>query len=354
MILYVGVISALLAAIIACTQTDIKRVLAYSTMSQIGFMIFSLGAVNFHNGAGDEINALGFSGSMFHLFTHAFFKALLFLCAGVIIHLVHSNEMKDMGGLRKRMPLVHACFLIACLAISGIPPFAGFFSKEEILAATLNANKFAYALALFTSGLTAFYMFRLYFSIFWWKAEDGDARKVQDEHGHGHHHGIPFSMKLPLLILAAGSVFAGFVPVSDLVSLAGPLSEHAFGVQAIAPVGIALLGIILARYLYKKESNRPARAKAALGGMYRVASHKFYIDEVYYFVTKKIIFNGIGRPAAWIDRNIVDGGMNGLASVTAWVSAKIKGIQSGKVQDYALYFFVGVGGLAVLFIYLYT
>jgi len=114
------------------------------------------------------------------------------------------------------------------------------------------------------------------------------------------------------------------------------------------------LGIILAGYLYKKESSRPERARAAFGGLYRLALHKFYIDEVYYFVTKKIIFNGIGRPAAWIDRNIVDGLMNGLAAATAWVSAAIKGIQSGKVQDYALYFFVGVGGLAVLFIYLYT
>ncbi len=203
-----------------------------------------------------------------------------------------------------------------------------------------------YALALFTSGLTAFYMFRLYFSIFWWKTGDGEAR--------ANHHGVPFSMKLPLLILAAGSVFAGFVPVSDLVSLAGPLNEHAFGVQAIAPVGIALLGIILAGFLYKKESDRPVRAAAAAGGVYRLVLRKFYIDELYYFVTKKIIFNGIGRPAAWIDRNMVDGLMNGMATGTAWVSAKIKGIQSGKVQDYALYFFVGVGGLAVLFIYIYT
>jgi NADH-quinone oxidoreductase subunit L len=354
LILYVGVISAMLAAIIACTQTDIKRVLAYSTMSQIGFMIFALGAVNVHEGTGDQVGWLGFSGSMFHLFTHAFFKALLFLCAGVIIHLVHSNEMKDMGGLRKRMPFVHVCFLIGCLAISGIPPFAGFFSKEEILAATLKANKLVYALALFTSGLTAFYMFRLYFSIFWGKREEEDARKTADGHAHGGHHGIAFSMKLPLLILAAGSIFAGFVPVSDLVSPGGPLKEHPFGVQAIAPVGIALLGIILAGYLYKRESNRPARARAAFGGLYRLASHKFYIDELYYFVTKKIIFNLIGRPAAWIDRNVVDGLMNGLAAVTAWASAKIKGIQSGNVQDYALYFFAGIGGLAVLFIYLYT
>ena len=123
---YVGVFSALFAAVIACTQTDIKRVLAYSTMSQIGYMMFALGV----SGYGGE-NGLGYMASMFHLFTHAFFKALLFLCAGVIIHKVHSNDMKDMGGLRKLLPLTHGCFLIACLAIAGIPPFSGFFSKEE-------------------------------------------------------------------------------------------------------------------------------------------------------------------------------------------------------------------------------
>lgn len=343
LILYVGVISALLAAIIACTQTDIKRVLAYSTMSQIGFMIFALGAVRYHEGTGDKIGWLGFSGSMFHLFTHAFFKALLFLCAGVIIHLVHSNEMKDMGGLRKRMPFVHSCFLIACLAISGIPPFAGFFSKEEILAATLQASTPAYGLALFTSGLTAFYMFRLYFSIFWRKEGSG-----------GKEERMPFSIKLPLLVLAGGSMFAGFVPVSDLVSPGGVLNYSPFDMHAIVPVGMALAGILLAAYGYKRESDRPKKIRAAFGGLYRLAAHKFYFDEVYYFVTKKIIFNLIGRPAAWIDRHIVDGLMNGLAAATARVSAAIKGFQSGKVQDYALYFFAGVGGLAILFIYLYT
>ena len=134
-VLYVGVFSALLAAIIACTQTDIKRVLAYSTMSQIGYMMFALGSY-------------GYTASMFHLFTHAFFKALLFLCAGVIIHQVHSNEMKGMGGLRKTMPLTHVCFLVACLAISGIPPFSGFFSKEDILLAAWHANKLVYGIGL--------------------------------------------------------------------------------------------------------------------------------------------------------------------------------------------------------------
>jgi NADH-quinone oxidoreductase subunit L len=333
-VLYVGVFSALLAAIIACTQTDIKRVLAYSTMSQIGYMMFALGSY-------------GYTASMFHLFTHAFFKALLFLCAGVIIHQVHSNEMKGMGGLRKTMPLTHVCFLVACLAISGIPPFSGFFSKEEILLAAWHTNKLVYGIGLFTSGLTAFYMFRLYFSIFWNKSAGGDRAQAS--------HGLPLVESMPLVILALGALFAGFVPFSRLMDPDGaPEAGSAFGSMAIAPVTLALLGIGIAAYLYRVASDRPARAAAAFRGLYKFAYHKFYIDEVYLFITKKIIFNLIGRPAAWIDRNIVDGLMNGLAAFTTWVSTVIRGFQSGKVQDYALYFFMGIAGLAVLFIYIYT
>ncbi len=329
-ILYVGVFSALLAAIIACTQTDIKRVLAYSTMSQIGYMMFALGAY-------------GYTASMFHLFTHAFFKALLFLCAGVIIHQVHSNEMTRMGGLRKTMPLTHICFQVACLAISGIPPFSGFFSKEEILLAAWRANKLVYGIGLFTSGLTAFYMFRLYFSIFWNKPAEG------------HPHKIPLVESIPLVILALGAAFAGYVPFSWLMNPNGaPEVGSAFSSMAIFPVALAVLGIGVSAYLYGKESDRPARAAAAFRGLYEFAYHKFYIDEVYLFVTKKIIFNLIGRPAAWIDRHIVDGLMNGVAATTAKLSAEVKGFQSGKVQDYALYFFMGIAGIAVFFIYIYT
>jgi NADH-quinone oxidoreductase subunit L len=338
-ILYIGALSTLLAAIIACTQTDIKRVLAYSTMSQIGYMMFALGT--FHPFG--EATTLGYTAAMFHLFTHAFFKALLFLCAGVIIHRVHSNEMRDMGGLRKALPLTHACFLIACLAIAGIPPFSGFFSKEDILLAAWHANKLVYYIGLFTSGLTAFYMFRLYFSIFWNKPPAG------------HPHKIPLTESIPLVILALGAIFAGFAPFSHLVTYDGkPQASHGIGAFAIAPVALALTGIAAAAYLYHKESDRPGRTATAFKGLYQFAYHKFYIDEVYTFITKKVIFNGIGKPAAWIDRNIVDGLMNLLATVTAGIAAGIKGIQSGKVQDYALYFFAGIAGLAVLFIYLYT
>jgi NADH-quinone oxidoreductase subunit L len=337
---YVGAFSALLAAIIACTQTDIKRVLAYSTMSQIGYMMFALGVSKY----GGE-NGLGYMASLFHLFTHAFFKSLLFLGAGAVIHLVHSNEMKDMGGLRKLMPITHITFLIACLAIAGIPPFAGFFSKEEILSAAFNSNKLIYAVAVFTSGLTAFYMFRLYYTIFWSK----------DAHVHDTHHGEgTFSMKLPLLILGALALGAGFVPIASLVTSDGAALETHIDVGFSAlPVLLAVAGIVLATFLYKNENSKPQSIATSFGSLYKAAYRKFYIDEVYLFITKKIIFNLIGRPAAWIDKNIVDGFMNLLATTTAKISTAIKGLQSGKVQNYALYFFGGIIGLAVLIIYLW-
>lgn len=335
----VGIVSAFLAAIIACTQTDIKRVLAYSTMSQIGYMMFALG-VSGYNGE----NGLGYTASMFHLFTHAFFKSLLFLGAGVVIHFIHSNEMKDMGGLRKYLPITNLSFLVACLAIAGIPPFAGFFSKEEILLAAYNSNKIVYGVALFTSGLTAFYMFRLYFSIFWNKNTE-----VHNHHGEG-----PFSMKLPLMILAFCSIFAGLIPFGEYISSdRTPLESHFDPMFSIAPVAFGVIGILLAMWMYKKESASAEKLSRSLGGLYKAAYKKFYIDEIYLFITQKIIFNLIGRPAAWIDKNIVDGLMNGIANTTASVSGLIKGIQSGKVQSYAIYFFGGIVALAVVFLYLW-
>jgi NADH-quinone oxidoreductase subunit L len=335
----VGIVSAFLAAIIACTQTDIKRVLAYSTMSQIGYMMFGLGV----SGYSGE-NGLGYTASMFHLFTHAFFKSLLFLGAGVVIHFIHSNEMKDMGGLRKYLPITNLSFLIACLAIAGIPPFAGFFSKEEILLAAYHSNKIVYGVALFTSGLTAFYMFRLYFSIFWNKPTEV----------HTHHSEGPFSMKLPLVILAILSVLAGFIPFGEYVSSdRTALESHFDPMFSIAPVAFGVIGILLAMWMYKKESSKADKLSQSLGGVYKAAYKKFYIDEVYLFITKKMIFNLIARPAAWIDKNIVDGLMNGIANTTASVSVFIKGIQSGKVQSYAIYFFGGIVALAIVFLYLW-
>jgi NADH-quinone oxidoreductase subunit L len=337
---YVGIVSAFFAAVVACTQTDIKRVLAYSTMSQIGFMMFALGVSRY----GGE-NGLGFTASMFHLFTHAMFKALLFLGAGVVIHFIHSNEMKDMGGLRKYLPVAHITFLIACLAIAGVPPFAGFFSKEEILLAAYNSNPTIYYIAIVTSGVTAFYMFRLYFSIFWNK----------EAHVHtDHQHKGSFVMSLPLVLLAIGAALAGFIPFGQLVSSDGQLLEsHFHPAFSVLPVAIGLIGIAIAWVLYKKENNKPKRIANSFNALYTAAYRKFYIDEIYLFVTKKVLFNLVGRPAAWFDRNVVDGVVNATGNATTTVSARIKKIQSGKVQAYAIYTLVGVIALAVLCIYLW-
>jgi NADH-quinone oxidoreductase subunit L len=314
-------------------------VLAYSTMSQIGYMMFALGV----SGYGGE-NGLGYTASMFHLFTHAFFKSLLFLGAGVVIHFIHSNEMKDMGGLRRYLPITNLAFLIACLAIAGIPPFAGFFSKEEILLAASHSNKIVFYIALITSGITAFYMFRLYFSIFWNKKTEV----------HNHHSEGPFSMKLPLMILAICSLLAGFIPFGKYISTDKKVLESHFDPMfSIAPVLIGVMGILIAAWMYRKQNDKPLKISQSLGGLYKAAYRKFYIDEIYLFITKKIIFNLMGRPAAWIDKNIVDGLMNGIANTTGAISGFIKGIQSGKVQSYAIYFFGSIVALAIVFLYLW-
>jgi NADH-quinone oxidoreductase subunit L len=336
---WVGVISAVIAAIIACTQTDIKRVLAYSTMSQIGYMMFALGV----SGVGE--NSTGFTGSLFHLFTHAFFKSLLFLGAGAVIHMVHSNDMNDMGGLKKYMPVTHITFLIACLAIAGVPPFSGFFSKEEILLASWNANKVVYLLALITSGVTAFYMFRLYFSIFFRK---------EHHHSDSHHGEGTLSMKLPLIILGILTVITGFLPFAGWVTADGiPREIHLHPVFSIAPILVALTGIGIAYRFYFRESEQPDKISAALGGLYKSAYRKFYIDELYLFVTHKILFNLIGRPAAWADKHLVDRSMKMIGYMTLLTSELTRGIQSGRVQNYAIYLIAGIMCLAIYMLYIY-
>jgi NADH-quinone oxidoreductase subunit L len=338
-IAYIGVFSALFAAIIACTQTDIKRVLAYSTISQIGFMMFALGVA----GWGAEHNE-GFTASMFHLFTHAFFKALLFLGAGAVIHAVHSNEMKDMGNLRKKLPLTHITFLLACLAIAGIPPFSGFFSKEAILSSAFHGNSIVFFTALITSGLTSFYMFRLYFKIFWHK----EIETLQGQH-HLHESLV---MAIPLLILAAGAVFTGFIPFGSFVSANGKAVELPIHfIFSISPVALGITGFALAAIMYKQQNTMPERAIATFGNSFKWAYNKFYIDEVYQFVTQKVLFNLIGRPAAWFDRNVVDGLMNGSAYITEYTSDKIKSMQSGRLQCYTMYFLGGVLALAAILIW---
>jgi NADH-quinone oxidoreductase subunit L len=336
---YVGAFSSLFAAVIACTQTDIKRVLAYSTISQIGYMMLALGVSGYGGHEG-----LGYMASMFHLFTHAMFKALLFLGAGAIIHAVHSNYMNDMGGLRKYLPITHITFLIACLTISGIPPFSGFFSKDEILAAAFSHNKILFAVEYAVAGLTAFYMFRLYFNIFW--GED-----TRYEHTP---HEAPATMTIPLIVLAIGAAVSGIIPFNKLVTSDSKAfeSEIEWGI-AVPSVLIGLLGIGIAYIFYGKKSSLPDRLAATFKYTYKWAYNKFYIDEIYLFITKKIIFRYISEPVAWFDRHIVDGTMNAIATVTQAVSFRIRGFQSGQLQKYAYVFISGAILLAVIFIYLW-
>jgi NADH-quinone oxidoreductase subunit L len=334
---WVGAFSSLFAAVIACTQTDIKRILAYSTMSQIGYMMLALGVSGYGGHEG-----LGYMASMFHLFTHAMFKALLFLGAGAIIHAVHSNYFTEMGGLRKYLPITHITFLIACLTIAGIPPLSGFFSKDEILAAAFHHNKILWAIEFLVAGLTAFYMFRLYFSIFWGR----------ETHYHHTPHEAPATMTIPLIILAIGSVLTGFIPFNELVTTDGKGFETELEMMvAIPSVLIGLFGIIVAWVMYKKETSIPDKLAATFKYSYKWAYNKFYMDEVYLFVTKKIIFRYISSPIAWFDRHIVDGTMNLIASITQVTSFRIRGFQSGQLQKYGFVFVTGTIFLALLLIY---
>ena len=336
-IAYVGAFTALFAATIACVQTDIKRVLAFSTISQIGFMMVALGVSGYGGHEG-----LGYMAGMFHLFTHAMFKALLFLGAGAIIHAVHSNEMSHMGGLRKQMPITHITFLVACLAISGIPPFSGFFSKDEILtAAFMFAPAMGWVMS-FIAALTAFYMFRLYYNIFW-----GTPAKHEHE-----PHEAPGVMTTPLIILAAVTCVAGFIPFGKFVSSDGAdYIIHLDWTVAGTSIAIALISIAVATVFYRKHSPIPDRLARTFSGLHRAASHRFYIDEVYLFITKRIIFNGVSRSIAWFDRHVIDGAMNGLALVTNRMSLAIRGFQSGQVQQYAFVFLVGLLLITVLVLF---
>ena len=336
---WVGAFTAFFAASIACVQTDIKRVLAFSTISQIGFMIVALGVctdMNPHEGG------LGYMASMFHLFTHAMFKALLFLGAGSIIHAVHSNEMSAMGGLRKYMPVTHITFLIACLAIAGIPPFSGFFSKDEILAACFHYSPVMGWVMTVIAAMTAFYMFRLYYGIFWGK---------ENKELHAHHtpHESPLAMTFPLIFLAAVTSVAGFIPFGTLVSSNGEAYHiHLDATVAVTSVLIAILSIVIATWMYARSSQPVAdKLGKRFKGLHTAASHRFYIDEVYQFVTHKIIFRCISTPIAWFDRHVVDGFFDFLAWGTHATSDEIRDFQSGQVQQYAFVFLLGTLALIV-------
>ena len=334
---YIGMFTAFYAATVACVQSDIKRVLAFSTISQIGFMMVALGvctSLDPHEGG------LGYMASMFHLFTHAMFKALLFLGAGCVIHAVHSNEMSFMGGLRKYMPVTHITFLIACLAIAGIPPFSGFFSKDEILTACFRFSPVAGWIMTVIAGMTAFYMFRLYYCIFW--------GKTNDNYAHHTPHESPVVMTLPLIILAAITVVAGWaMPFGHFVSSNG----HAYDIHldttvAATSIVVAVIAILIATWMYAGKTQPVAdMLQKKFSGLHHAAYRRFFMDEVWMFVTKKIIFRCISTPLAWFDRHVIDQFMNFMAWGTNAAGETVQPMQSGKIQTYTMWF---LGGIIVL------
>ena len=348
LVAYVGAFTAFYAASVACVQSDIKRVLAFSTISQIGFMMVALGvctSTDPHEGG------LGYMAGMFHLFTHAMFKALLFLGAGSIIHAVHSNEMSAMGGLRKYMPVTHITFLIACLAIAGIPPFSGFFSKDEILTACFRFSPVMGWIMTVIAAMTAFYMFRLYYGIFWGSSEPGQKSASDESHSHQHTpHESPLAMTVPLMFLAAVTIVAGFIPFGHFISSNGEAyTIHLDWGVAGTSIAIAVISIAVATFMYKGEKQPVADALARrFNGLWTAAYHRFYIDEVYQFITHRIIFGCISRPIAWWDRHVVDGFFDFLAWGANATSDEIRGLQSGRIQQYTFVFLLGTLALILL------
>jgi NADH-quinone oxidoreductase subunit L len=350
----VGTATALMAATVALVQTDIKRVLAYSTVSQLGFMFLAAG-----------VGAFGVA--IFHLFTHAFFKALLFLGSGSVIHaLSGEQDMRRMGGLRRRIPWTFVTFAVGTLAIAGIPPLAGFFSKDAILAAALEAHRPGlFAIALFTAVLTAFYMGRLLFLTFFGDyrgaavaahTPDPSAHAAHDAHAPGAHGGIhesPWTMLLPLIVLAIGSVVVGFVPLPKILQpvfrLPAAAEHHAAWLPWVATLA-AVAGLALAYYLYVMYTDVPGRVGASARSLRRVLERKYGFDEAFDWFASRAVVEG-SRAALWrgLDAAVIDGAVNGTGALVSGVSRGVRVMQSGLVRGYVLLI---LGGAVVLLGYL--
>jgi NADH-quinone oxidoreductase subunit L len=352
----IGVATALVAATIALTQYDIKKVLAYSTVSQLGYMFIGVGVG-------------GYAAAIFHLMTHAFFKACLFLGAGSVIHAMHhEQDMRKMGGLKQLMPITFTTFLISVLAIAGFPPFAGFFSKDEILWLAFSGHhETIWFLALCGAGMTAFYMFRQLFMTFY-----GACRA--DHHTRDHLHESPGTMTMPLVVLAVGAVFAGFIGLpavlggSQFAHWLEPVIQHVehegshtaeWTLMAIS-VMVASAGFFLAFLMYRRESFSPEIFSNLAGGfLYRLFDRKWYVDEIYqvFFVNGTLLLARIGslfdqyiidgivdgsaaltRFASWLnglfDNYIIDGLVNAVADITFWVGNRLRRIQTGNINGY--------------------
>ena len=307
-----------------------------------------------HHGVFDNHAQLGYMAGMFHLFTHAMFKACLFLGAGCIIHAVHSNEMALMGGLRKYMPITHITFLISCLAIAGIPFFSGFSSKDEIITACMEYSPVVGWIMTGIAAMTAFYMFRLYYGIFW---------GTENVEAHEHHtpHEAPATMTIPLIVLCVITVGVGIYSTlggflgwggsfGSYVSAEGTDYTIHFNTQiAATSTVIAILSICLATYIYKGESQPIAdRLYKQFPKLHRAAYKRFYQDEIWQYVTHRIIFRCVSTPIAWFDRHIVDGTFNFMAWGANEAGESIRSWQSGDVRQYAIWFLTGSVALTLI------
>ncbi|EIW16422.1 MULTISPECIES: NADH-quinone oxidoreductase subunit L [Pelosinus] len=326
---WVGAITACFAASIALTQREIKRILAYSTVSQLGYMMLALGV--------GSVTA-----SMFHLMTHAFFKALLFLAAGAVIHGLHDkNDIFEMGGLRHKMPVAFAAMTIGVLAISGIPPFAGFFSKDEILLAVSEVSLPLYVIAVITSAMTAFYMARLLIIVFF-----------GPEKPDNHPHEAPLSMCIPLGVLGVLAIIGGYIPYSyhfgDWVRFgAAHHAELSWNVAALSTV-LAILAMALAWLIYGSGRISSDQLAWRFLILYKLSYHKYYIDEIYQWLNQTVV-DGLGKLLYWIDLYIVDGIVNGLAKLTLYLGDELRKWQTGQVQQYGM---VLLGAILLLVVWL--
>jgi NADH-quinone oxidoreductase subunit L len=330
----IGISTALLAATIAIKQNDIKKVLAYSTVSQLGYMFLGLGV-----GA--------YSGAVFHVITHAFFKALLFLGAGSVIHAMHhEQDIRKMGGLKSKLPITHITFLIGCIAIAGVPPFSGFFSKDEILAAAFAKSPVYWVLGVIGAAMTAFYMFRLYATTFLGKFRGTDNQEA-------HLHESPMAMTLPLILLAVASAIAGAIGVPEILgghhwlshqlsTIVGEPTEIALShatewVLMAVSVSIAVIALLLAVIIYKKKTDE---APTSFIGQFFY--NKWHIDELY----NTAIVNPLNRFAGFlkniIEKQVIDGAVNGTGKLVQYSARQLRLIQNGQVGYYILFMVLGI------------
>ncbi len=343
----IGGITAIFAATIAIVVTDIKRVVAYSTISQLGYMIFALGVG-------------GYVAAIFHLFNHAFFKALLFLGSGSVNHATGTFDMRRMGGLARYMPVTFTTFVIASLSLGGIFPLSGFWSKDEIILDAWNEKRILAYVGLVAAFMTSLYIGRVVFMTFTGEYKGGEpsSHATEEAASHGGHsrqpHESPVAMLLPMVILAGASIFTGFANISDGVthflnnSLPAELAEEAHHFDfnlgiAVVSTGLGVSGFVVAWAIYGARLLSADRLRQAFGPVHTLVENKYYMDHLYEdLILRRLILGNVARGLAFFDRYVVDGAVNGLAMATRAGSSGMRYVQSGQVQLYGAAIFVGV------------